>query len=88
MINLLTIIDYHRLLSQKTLSKSLTLTRCCTGTKSYEFSLTKEQSLMPKDGSDLEDFNAHVYTCTTLNWTPISERLQEKNCNMQLMALD
>ena len=41
---------------------------------------------MPKDGSDLEDFNARV--STELNWIPVSSRLQGKKYKMQSIAQD
>ena len=41
---------------------------------------------MPKDSSDLEDFNALVYTA--LNWIPVWARLQGKKCKMQSMTQD
>ena len=36
------------------------------------------QPLMPKDGSNLEDFNAPVYEA--LKWIPVGVRLQGKKC--------
>lgn len=46
---------------------------------------SKVRHLIPKDGSNLEGYNVHVYIA--LSWILIYARLQQKKCKMQLIVL-